>query len=262
MFASIKRTMSQAMSLLCLGLLAFNASAAEIQQKGTHLRIQFDKSVEDEITIKGFGFGAVVVIVNAGDPKVFTFVDNISVKGSDLDDSLYVSQSVNIAGTLKVKSGAGQDNIRISGTFNKNLKLNLGDGDDFLWEYDGETVVGGNYSIKCGKGDDTVNIWDGMLVYGNMSIDSGPGPGSEHVNAPLELTNGSKHVHKKLSIKLSKNTPQWTELDHVTAAKLMIRGGKHYNEADLSDFDNSFDKTSIKKVDMVHWPAFVVIEIF
>ena len=259
MFASIKRTMSQAMSLLCLGLLAFNASAAEIQQKGTHLRIQFDKSVEDEIAIEGFGLGAVIVTVNAGDPKVFTTVNNISIKGSHLSDRLFVSQSVKIVGSLKVKSGAGNDRLFLAGNFAKNLAVNLGDGNDTLYESDGETIVGGNYTIKCGKGNDNVNIWNDMLVYGNMSIDSGPGPGSEHVNAPLELTNGSKHVHKKLSIKLSKNTPQWTELDHVTAAKLMIRGGKHYNEADLSDFDNSFGKTTIKKVDLIHWPLVIII---
>ena len=107
MFASIKRTLRHAMSLLCLGVLAFNASAAEIQQKGSHLRIQFDKDIEGTISIQGIGLNDVAVQVNADPPTAFTNALNISIKGSDQADTLYVDQTVEIQGTLKVKTGAG-----------------------------------------------------------------------------------------------------------------------------------------------------------
>ena len=249
MFASIKRAMWHAMSLLCLGVLAFNATAAEIQQKGSHLRIQFDKDSPDVISIVGAGVGFVSVQVNADPTTGFTNVRNISIKGSALADQLFVAQTVVIDGTLKVKTGAGDDSIFISGAFLKNLKVSLGDGDDLLWENDGPTEVGGSYTIKCGKGDDTTNIWNPLLVHGNMSIDHGPGAGPEEVNATFALANGNKIIAKKLSIKLAKDTPQWAYLEDVTAPKLMIRGGKGHNTVDLSDSGNSFDKAKIKKVE-------------
>jgi len=249
MFASIKRTLRHAMSLLCLGVLAFNASAAEIQQKGTHLRIQFDKDIEDTISIQGIGLNDVVVQVNADPPMPFTNVLNISIKGSDQTDTLYVVGNVEIQGTLKVKTGAGDDSIFISGAFAKNLKVNLGDGDDVHWDNGGAIVVGGNYTIKCGKGDDDTDIWGGMFVYGNMSIDHGPGPGPGEVNDSLGLHIGVKTILKKLSIKLAKNTEHWAYLEGVTAPKLMVRGGKGHNTVDLSDDGNSFVKTKITKVE-------------
>jgi hypothetical protein len=251
MFASIKRTMSQAMSLLCLGLLAFNASAAEIQQKGTHLRIQFDKDSPDTILI-GMDVGSIVVLVNDEPAVGFANVRNISIKGGHQSD--YLAMSVEIEGNLTIKSGAGDDSIYVSGIFGKNVKVNLGDGDDIHYESENGMSVGGSYSVKAGKGNDYV-YWDQHIVVGkSMSIDQGAGA-VDDVNEEMAMHGTYVYdIGKKLSIKLAKEGGQVAVLQGVSASQLIIRGGKGKDTVDLSEGANTFGKIKLKKIETLLEP--------
>ena len=255
MFTFSKRTLSHVMSLLCLGALTFDASAAEIQQKGTHLKIQFDKDVAELIEIEGSGLGSMSISVDSGVAIEFTNVRNLSIKGGDQDDTLVIADSVEIEGNLTLKSGAGEDEMYVSGTYGKNVKVNLGDGNDtYQGDSSGAMHVGGSYSVKCGKGADNLHWEQDISVDKSMSLNEGAGrvtgPGNNH---DLIMHNdgltGIYSIGKKLSIKLAKKRSQDVELQNVSAAQLVIRGGKETNTVDLSGGGNSFGKIKLKKIE-------------
>ena len=247
-----KLFLSTVLSVLCLTVLAFDVSAGEVQQKGTHLKIQFDKDASEQISVEGTGLGEVSVTMWSETPATvsqFSNVRNISVKGSPLDDSLYIDDTVEIAGNLTIKSGAGDDSIYVSGVYHKNVKVNLGDGDDIHYEFENAMSVGGSYSVKAGKGNDYV-FWDQHIFVGkSMSIDQGAGTvdgGNE--NMAMRGTY-IYDIGKKLSIKLAKEGGQVAMLENVSASQLIVRGGKGNDTVDLSEGDNNFDKIKLKKIE-------------
>ena len=251
MSTAIKRAMPCLASLLCLGALAFNASAAEIQQKGTHLRIQFDKDSPDTILI-GMDVGSIVVIVNDEPAVGFANVRNISIKGGDQND--YLGISVEIEGNLTIKSGAGDDSIYVSGVYHKNVKVNLGDGDDIHYEFENAMSVGGSYSVKAGKGNDYV-LWDQHIFVGkSMSIDQGAGTVDDGNEKMAMHGTYIYDIGKKLSIKLAKEGGQVAMLENVSASQLIVRGGKGNDTVDLSEGDNNFDKIKLKKIETLLEP--------
>jgi hypothetical protein len=134
-----------------VGSFAFSAAAAEVEQKGKRLRIQFGDQAPETIDLtgcvndydglgepqttcrRGAPFpcpddlcdvdrtsvkdpGVILVVVDGGAVQEFTRVSNISVTGSPLGDNLCMADTVNIVGGLKVKAGDGDDSIYVSGT--------------------------------------------------------------------------------------------------------------------------------------------------
>jgi hypothetical protein len=256
--------LSTVLSVLCLTVLAFDVSAGEVQQKGTHLKIQFGKDASDarlarQISVEGTGLGEVSVTMWSETPVTvsqFSNVRNISVKGSPLEDSLWIDDTVEIAGNLTIKSGAGDDEIYVSGTYHKNVKVSLGDGDDSHYEDGNFLVVGGSYSVKAGKGKDQLD-WDQHITVGkSMSLHAGaPEAGSASGEWDVSLGGGYTYtIGNKLSITLTKRGGQIAELEGVSANLLSVRGGKGEDTLDLSEGGNSFGKTKFKKVETILTP--------
>lgn len=254
-----KLFLSTVLSVLCLTVLAFDVSAGEVQQKGTHLKIQFDKDASEQISVEGTGLGEVSVTMWSETPATvsqFSNVRNISVKGSPLEDSLWIDDTVEIAGNLTIKSGAGDDEIFVSGIYAKNVKVSLGDGDDVHYEDGNFLVVGGSYSVKAGEGEDELD-WDQHITVGkSMSLHAGtPEAGSAFGEGEMSLGGGYTYtIGNKLSITLTKRGGQIAELEGVSANLLSVRGGKGEDTLDLSEGGNSFGKTKFKKVETILTP--------
>ncbi len=255
MLPSLIRKASCAAALSLVGLLAADASAADLLQKGRHLRIKFDKDIPERIELAGQGIfapGLIAVSVNGNLLAWYVGVDHISVKGGPQDDTLRVHSSVAITGNLTVKSGAGDDDVYLSGFYGKNAKVSLGTGDDLLWEQDNDLIVVGSYTIKAGAGDDWIDIRQDIAIGGNMSIDLGRGDPAG--NTTVSMIDHRVEIAKTLSIRLSREGDQDVLLEDVTAAKLVVRGGKGENEVDLRPGLNLFDETSTTKVEAVLLP--------
>ena len=251
MLPSLIRKTSCAATLCLVGLLTFDASAADVQLKGNHLKVKFDKDASETISILGED-GLIGVFADGEMVAVHTGIEHISVKGSPSDDTLEIDQSVVIAGHLNIKSGAGDDDITLSGVFMKNVKINLGTGNDVLEETENWLYVGGSFTIKAGAGEDEVDFHQSMLVQGSMSIDLGKGlPGNED----LYLVTGPHEIVKTLSVRLSKKGDEDVVFRDVATTKLIIRGGQGHNTVDLQSGDNAFGEATYKKIDAFIHPA-------
>lgn len=256
MFTSSIRKTSCAAALCLVGLLAFDASAADVQYKGDKLTIKFDKQLEETIYIVGADEeipGVVLVGTEDALLGIYVGVSHISVKGGPMDDALIVDESLIISGHLNIKTGAGDDYVRLAGFFSKNVKVNLGKGDDVLQEGDGGTslIVGGSCTIKAGAGDDEVDIHGNMLVFGSMSVDLGKGLPD---NGDLHLMEGPYEIAKTLSVRLSKQGDEDAVFEDVTASKLIVRGGNGHNQVNLLSDDNVFGEATYKKIDEILLP--------
>ena len=252
--SSIRKT-SCAAALCLVSLLAFDASAADVQYKGDKLTIKFDKQLEETIYIVGADEeipGVVLVGTEDALLGIYVGVSHISVKGGPQDDTLIIDDVI-VGGHLNIKTGAGHDYVRIAGFFSKNVKVNLGKGDDVLQEGEGGTslVVGGSCTIKAGAGHDDVDIQGDMLVFGSMSVDLGK---CSPDNGDLHLIHGPYEIAKTLSVRLSKQGDEDIVFEDVTASKLIVRGGKGDNEVDLLSGDNVFGEATYKKIDGILLP--------
>jgi hypothetical protein len=255
MLSSTIRKATCAAALSLVGLLAAEASAADLLQKGNHLRVKFDKDIPEEIELFGGGAagpGHIIVVINSEFMGMYFGVEHISISGSPQDDILRIGDSVLILGNLTVKSGAGDDHVYLSGFYGKNAKVSLGTGDDLLWEQDNDLIVVGSYTIKAGAGDDWIDIRQDIAIGGKMSIDLGRGDPAG--NTIVSMIDHRVEIAKTLSIRLSREGDQDVLLEDVTAAKLVVRGGKGENEVDLRPGLNLFDETSTKKVEAVLLP--------
>jgi len=253
--SSIRKT-SCAAALCLVSLLAFDASAADVQYKGDKLTIKFDKQLDETIYIFGAEDevpGVVLVGTEGGLLGIYVGVSHISVKGGPQDDTLLIDESVILGGHLNIKTGAGHDYVRIAGFFSKNVKVNLGKGDDVLQEGDGGTslIVGGSCTIKAGAGHDDVDIQGDMLVFGSMSVDLGKGSPD---NGDLHLMDGPYEIAKTLSVRLSKQGDEDIVFEDVEASKLIVRGGKGDNSVDMLSGDNVFGEETYKKIDAILLP--------
>jgi len=253
MLTSLIRKTSCAATLCLVGLLAFDASAADVQFKGNHLKIKFDKSHPEFIQVLGQdGFpGMIGVAVNDELVAIHTGVVHVSVKGSSLGDTLDIDQTVQLRGHLTIKMGAGDDEVTLSGLVTQNVKVSLGKGDDVLEDSEDWLFVGGSCTIKAGAGEDAVDFHQPTLVQGSMSIDLGKGLPD---NEDLHLKDGPYEIVKTLSIRLSKKGDEDVVLEGVAAGKLIIRGGQGDNEVDLESGDNIFGEAIYKKIDEILLP--------
>ncbi|MDG2149760.1 MAG: hypothetical protein P8N09_09560 [Planctomycetota bacterium] len=250
MFTSLIRKTSCAATLCLAGLLASNASAADVQFKGNHLTVKFDKQVEEDIQLLTAGLAMVAVVVDGDLFGIYMGVTNISVKGGPRDDTLGVSAM--ITGNLTIKSGSGDDDIYIGGLISRNVKVSLGAGDDLL-EGDGTPlVVGGSYTANGGAGSNDFHFDDEMLISGNMSLKLGKGDPAGNQDVFFHLT--PKTIQKTLSIKLSKKGDQDVVLEDLNAGKLLVRGSKSNNVLDLSHGSSVIDETSTAKVETTLLP--------
>jgi hypothetical protein len=251
MLPSLIRKTSCAATLCFVGLLAFDASAADVQLKGNHLKIKFDKHASETISILGEP-GLIGVFADGEMVALHTGIEHISVKGSPSDDTLEIDQSVVISGHLNIKTGAGDDDISLSGVFMKNVKVNMGTGNDLLDQAEDWLFVGGSFTIKAGAGEDQVDFHQAMLVQGSMSIDLGKGLPD---NEDLHLKVGPYQIDKTLSVRLSKKGEEDVVFRDVATTKLIIRGGQGHNTVDLQSGDNAFGEATYKKIDEFIHPA-------
>ena len=257
MLPSLIRKASCAAALSLVGLLAADASAADVQYKNGHLKIKFSQDVPETIQLWPAGPLMVAVVVDEGLGGglqlfgMYTAVTNISVKGSRLADSLQAY--VMISGNLTIKSGAGSDDINLAGLVSRNVKISLGAGDDILETTLGDQLlVGGSFTSKGGAGDDVFDFEDPLLVSGSMSLDLGKGDPAGNEDVFLHLA--PKFIQKTLSIKLSKQGDQDVFLENLTADKVIIRGGKGDNELDLTGGGNAIDEVTTQKVEATLLP--------
>ena len=265
--------------LALVGWFAISAAAAEVEQKGKRLRIQFGSQAPEAIDVDGcvdvfdsgaplqtfckafspcpdgrcdvdrsvVALGFIEVVVDGGAVQEFTRVINISVTGSPLGDNLCMAETVDIVGGLKVKAGDGDDTIFVSGTYGKSVRVNLGDGDDDHWECESFLTVGGNYRVKGGKGDDELH-WDQDIDV-DKSMKLVLGQGNVNGNDDVILRSKVYNIRRALSVNLSKEGGQRLELENVTANKLAVRGGKGDDELDLIG-GNTFTEIKIKNVEI------------
>jgi hypothetical protein len=266
--------------LALVGSFAFSAAAADVEQKGKRLRIQFRNQTPETIDVTGCvdDFhdsetpqtscfrdspcpddlcdkdrsdvelpGNIALVVDGGAVQEFARVSNISVTGSPLDDNLCMAETVNIVGGLKVKAGDGDDAIYVSGTYGKSVKINLGDGDDDHWECESFLIVGGNYTVKAGKGDDELHWEQDIDVDKSMKLRLGKG--DVNGNDDVILHSNVYNIRRALTVKLSKEGGQRLELENVSANKLVVRGGKGTDELDLIG-GNLFNEIRTKNVEI------------
>jgi hypothetical protein len=255
MLPSLIRKASCAAALSLVGLLAADASAADLLQKGSHLRIKFDKDVAEEIELNGEGVafpGLVVVLINGDFMGIYIGVDHISVKGSAHHDTLRVDENVFIRGNLTVKTGAGDDAVYLSGFFGKNVKVSLGAGHDLLWEGSDPLLIVGSCTIKAGAGNDVIDIRQDIAILGKLSIDLGKG--NPAFNTMVGLTEHEVEIGKTLSVRLSRQGAQDLVLEDVSAPKLVVRGGNGDNHVNLAPGNNVFGDISITKVETIDLP--------
>jgi hypothetical protein len=237
-----------------VGLLAADASAADVQYKNGHLRIKFSQDNPEIIQVTDAGPLMVAVVADEGlgaGPQLFGIylgVTNISVKGSRLPDVFLAY--VTITGNLTIKGGAGDDDVYVGGIVSRNVKISLGAGDDILEGL--QTITGGSYTAKGGAGDDRFSFQTAMLISSSMSLDLGKGDPTG--NEDVALFNDAKTIQKTLSIKLSKQGDQDVVLENLTADKVIIRGGKGDNELDLTGGGNVIDEVTTQKVEATLLP--------
>jgi hypothetical protein len=114
--------------------------------------------------------------------------DSLAILGTRNDDFNGFNSSAFVDGSLKIKSGAGDDCIGLLGVVvTGDLKIdNTGAGDDFVGAAD--LVVEGKTTVKTGAGDDIVAIGlrdgagnplpdpgEGNFLAGDVAIDTGAG---------------------------------------------------------------------------------------
>jgi hypothetical protein len=250
MLPSLIRNASCAATLALVGLLASDASATDVQFKNGHLKIKFDQHVPETVIAETIAPTVIAVVNGGGLVGFYTGVTNISVKGSPLADLF--SGNVLISGNFTIKSGAGDDDIYLSGIVSKNVKVSLGTGNDTLQGTGSQLLVGGSYTAKGGAGDDGFIFEDAMLVSGSMSLDLGKGDPAG--NQDVGIFDDGKIIQKTLSIKLSKQGDQDVILQNLTADKVIVRGGKGDNTLDLTPGGNVIGKTTTKKVEATLLP--------
>ena len=254
MLPSLIRKASCAAALSLVGLLAADASAADVQFNNGHLRIKFSQDSPESIQVTDAGPLLVAVLVDEGFGAgmrlfgMYLGVTNISVKGSRLRDVF--AAYVTITGNLTIKSGAGDDDVYVGGIVARNVKISLGAGDDLLEGF--QTITGGSYTAKGGAGDDRFSFQVEMLISSSMSLDLGKGDPTG--NEDVALFNDAKTIQKTLSIKLSKQGDQDVVLENLTADKVIIRGGKGDNELDLTGGGNAIDEVTTQKVEATLLP--------
>jgi hypothetical protein len=234
------------MGIVCaLLLLVDRAAAAEVTQGGKTLKITM--ADDDDVDLSGTGPGAVDVVVNGGAAQSFSGVENISVTGSDGFNDLCIEDTVDVEGSLKVKANGGDDGIYVSGSFGKNVSVDLGDGADTHYECSSFLVVGGNYKVKAGDGDDNLHWDQDITVTKSWSIDAGS-RGSEASGNDLQIHSYSYVVGGTLKIRLEREGNQFLDLDGLAVQGLSVTGGKGDDQVDITS--STWEKAKFKSIEL------------
>jgi hypothetical protein len=197
--------------------------AVNISQSGSTLTVTGDGN-DEIIHVHDYAGGVRVHVDEDGGgaedfDATYYGVSNIKINTNGGDDVVYVSY-LSISGTLDIKTGAGDDRVRIDGyadyfdsnygdvSIGKDLKIDTGSGDDRVLVFaDDEyyTSIGGKLEIKTQGGDDDVHVYaeDGKTLsvgkdvkiethggYDEVRLDAHPGSTVE-IDGKVEIKSGA-----------------------------------------------------------------------
>jgi hypothetical protein len=205
----------------------------------------------DDIVLQGTGTpGEVEVSFDGGTTfsAPFSGFKNIKINLFGGDDDLNLNNGlanalpITITGNLTIKAGDGDDAVEFAGSYGGNVKIDLGAGDDFAQEdavFDNNLIVGKNFSIKGGDGNDDYVPFQVITVGGNVKVDMGDGDDEVDLDVLGDFTiNG-----RRISVKMG-DGDDFLQIADTAApnARVTLDGGAGDDDFD-DDGGNTFGKT-------------------